>query len=581
MVLLLPSFAHHEAQAQRGSAVDPTKVEEALKRLTLQQKVGQLLIIGFNGTDVNTRLKNMIQNYHPGAVIVFKRNIVTPVQISHLNGEAQRLAHKDTQLPLLIMVDQEGGSVTRIHTDPAPPSALTVGMADDPKLAEGLGVLTGKILNLLGFNMNLAPVVDLSDPYERNFIGNRSFGPDPARVKELAYHYANGLLESRVLPTIKHFPGHGGILQDSHKILPKKMDSLEALLKHDLVPFSHIAQSGLSSAFMVAHVAYPNIDESRTPATYSYKLVTEILKEQLGYKGLIMTDDLEMTGANFAGDVGERAVRAFEAGNDMMMVAWNSSNQIKAFNALLAAVKSGRISKERLDESLRKILAIKLDIKNQNRSLLPQKQIMAQLKKFTDEMRELTHKTVQTNFDRALRGYSFLEGTLDPERPLIVFSADREFYNLIKKSAKNPVQFVHMKKGKAARVDLKMASQPEALGIFYASGIGTVKKLIPVYAQTKSRIIVVNTTHPGTIENTHQYLAVLNVNSTNSMTGQWLMDFLREREQLPTELREPAEEKQGKFQRQRRKKTSSFIAPATRRQALSDEAYLMRRQKTK
>ncbi|MCB0392078.1 MAG: glycoside hydrolase family 3 protein, partial [Bdellovibrionales bacterium] len=233
-----------------------TKVEQLISEMTIEKKIGQLLILGFAGTNVNHQLKDTLETLYPGAIISFKRNIKTPWQTAELNSMAQEISLKNTNLPLLIMVDQEGGVVSRIKTRPYSPSALSIGFTENPSLAKEAGLATGKVLSLVGFNMNLAPVVDISDPFQTNFIGNRSFGKDPHLVKVMGQKFADGLEDSGVLPTLKHFPGHGGSIKDSHYSLPSKLSSEEELLANDLIPFSHFSKGTFPGAVMVAHISF-------------------------------------------------------------------------------------------------------------------------------------------------------------------------------------------------------------------------------------------------------------------------------------------------------------------------------------
>lgn len=295
---------------------------------------------------MNHQLKDTLETLYPGAIISFKRNIKTPWQTAELNSMAQEISLKNTNLPLLIMVDQEGGVVSRIKTRPYSPSALSIGFTENPSLAKEAGLATGKVLSLVGFNMNLAPVVDISDPFQTNFIGNRSFGKDPHLVKVMGQKFADGLEDSGVLPTLKHFPGHGGSIKDSHYSLPSKLSSEEELLANDLIPFSHFSKGTFPGAVMVAHISFPNIDSSGLPATFSKVLINNVLRERLGFEGLIITDDIEMHGAKIIPSVGERAVRAIEAGNDMVMIAWTKKIKKAAYNALLNAVKQKEFLKK-------------------------------------------------------------------------------------------------------------------------------------------------------------------------------------------------------------------------------------------
>ena len=512
------------------------KTETILSQLTLEQKVGQLFIFGFSGKSVKSQLDKTLKRLTPGAIIAFQKNIKSPWQIAELNNHAQKISFNNSGLPLLIMLDQEGGVVSRIKTQPHSPSALAIGSTENPSLAREAGIATGRVLSLLGFNMNLAPVVDISDPFQINFIGNRSFGNDPHQVKIMGQKFADGLEDAGVLPTLKHFPGHGGSIKDSHFDFPQKLNSLDELLKHDLVPFAHFAEGLLHGAIMVAHIAFPNIDDTNLPATFSYKLVTQILRERLNYKGLVITDDIEMHGASAIPSVGERAVRAFEAGNDMIMVAWTQKNQKQAYDALLRAIKEKRISEERLHASLRRIIISKLTHKN-NEVFKKQPQLfMSQLKINLNRLKEISNRVVESNIEK----FFFLNHQKMPlinkNQKIVVYSGDGKFFNQFRRNITNPVYFYPLSPSSRNPVSFSMQKHKDGIGLFYITGNGTAKILNQLSAELKKRIIVVNSTNPGRVEQRHLFLGVIDINSRNSNAGSWLANKLAN----PTKSRMPA-----------------------------------------
>lgn len=346
---------------------------KTLQEMSLDEKVGQLFLIGFNGKVVSPAFKKHLQTIKPGAVIIFGRNIKTLTQVAALNSDLQRIALSSSGVPIFIAVDQEGGGVSRIHTSPSMPSAFTVGQTNDPTLAFQVGKVTGELLSLLGFNMNLAPVLDITDTKLRSFIGTRSFSDSPHKIGSMGVAFAHGLSEGKVLPVAKHYPGHGPISLDSHHTTPERHITLEELSGADLVPFNQFASAQFASGIMVAHIAYPLIDKTGLPATFSKTLVTTILQEQLQFNGLILTDDVEMGGAAVFKKLEDRAVAAINAGNDLIMFGWNQKAQLSAKKAILKAVQSGKISMERLDKSVAKILSHK------DKTFLPQTRSMASL----------------------------------------------------------------------------------------------------------------------------------------------------------------------------------------------------------
>ena len=524
--------------------------------MSLEHKVGQLFIYGFAGTDVNYRLKKTLKTLHPGAIISFKRNIKTPWQTAKLNSKAQEISQRSTGLPLLIMIDQEGGVVSRIKTRPYSPSALSIGSTENPSLAKEAGLATGKVLSLLGFNMNLAPVVDISDPFQVNFIGNRSFGKNPHKVKVMGQKFADGLEESGVLPTLKHFPGHGGAIKDSHYAFPQKLSSEEELRQLDLVPFAHFSKGTFPGAIMVAHISFPNIDSSGLPATFSSVLIQGLLRKKLNYQGLIITDDIEMHGARIIPSVGERAVRAIEAGNDMVMVAWTRRNQRAAYHAVLKAVKEKRISEERLNQSLRRIIFSKLTHKSSDLFKTQPKIFLSQLKGNLNRLKAISDKVVASNIEKFFYLNPNIQSLLGIDQRVLVFSGDYRFYKTFKKSLANKTYFYPLSPKKVSPVAKSLRKHRGALGVFYVTGNGTARLLNNVPTSDRKRLIVINTTNPGRIKYRHQFAAVIDINSRNFNSGQWVANKLNNKKlRMPATIDGKRSSKRRKISQKRKKKT--------------------------
>lgn len=540
MVTLISGFSAY-GQALPLNEVDKGKIEEKLARMTLEEKVGQMFVLGFRGQQIDGHIRGLIHKFKPGSFIVFRRNIRTPQQIFTLNKQIQELSLKEIGLPMLLMVDQEGGTVTRIKTNPAPPSALALGMTEDTKLVRDAGAITGKIVSLLGFNMNLAPVMDLSDPYQNSFIGNRSFGQNPQKVKLYGEAYSTGLADSGVIPTSKHYPGHGGVITDSHLALPKKLDTLEQLEKSALIPFDWFAKFQYPSAIMVAHIAFPNIDPSGVPATFSKMLIEDVLRKRANYPGLVITDDIEMSAAGTIGGVGERAVRSIIAGCDQVMVAWTPRKQREALIAVRDAVESGRITLARVDESVRRILRVKLSLNPKEKAEVPRSEFLTQFTQLVGELKDITNRVSQANLDKSMRGYSYLEGAGRDLTDALVFTADPRFFYTFRDAWGQGAKFRGLSPKYDPKISKALAIRPDAIAIYYATGTGTVRILNNLDETSKARMLVVNTTNPGAIFNTNQFLAVVNLNSRNFRSGAWIAEYLKKEPSLD-QLREPTSE---------------------------------------
>ncbi|WP_415063644.1 glycoside hydrolase family 3 protein [Bdellovibrio sp.] len=337
----------------------PEIIQQKITRMSLEEKVGQLFIVGFPQKSVTPELEKFISTYRPGSFLLFKRNIQSIEQVSQLNTALYRASFKHSRLPPLIAIDQEGGSVSRLPISPAPPNALSIGQTQSPLIAEELGFQTGLFLREAGFNMNLAPVLDVADPFSGSFIGVRSFGADPHVVSDLGVAYSKGLLRARVIPTAKHFPGTGNLHADPHVGIVQNLSSFEALKTQDLKPYEAYSSLGKNVAVMLSHLIYPALDDTREPASFSKKISTGLLRDDLKYQGLVVTDDLQMQGSRQFLRPEAAALKALQAGADVVMLTWSFKDQGKAFEFVKAAIKRGDLSEDDLNQKLHRILTVK------------------------------------------------------------------------------------------------------------------------------------------------------------------------------------------------------------------------------
>jgi beta-N-acetylhexosaminidase len=328
--------------------------------LSTEAKIAQLLMFGFHGTQVTPFIKDFIFEYNLGGIIHFARNFESPKQLANLNRELQNLAqHSPNSIGLLIAVDQEGGTVARLTEGVAvAPSAMALGAVQDETTTEQVCTVSGRELAAMGINMNFAPVVDVNSNPINPVIGVRSFGENPKIVARQGAAAIRGY-QKYVGAVVKHFPGHGDTSLDSHLDLPVVRHGRERLEKVEFLPFkAAIAQSVMG--VMSAHVAFPAVEPTLgLPSTLSYEVLTKLLREEMGFKGLIITDCMEMAAITKAYDMEEAAVMAIEAGADLILVSQTEERQRQAFRGILSAVKSGRIPEERLDQSLARVLQAK------------------------------------------------------------------------------------------------------------------------------------------------------------------------------------------------------------------------------
>ncbi|CAH1214300.1 Beta-hexosaminidase [Paenibacillus allorhizoplanae] len=329
------------------------------KPLTLREKVGQLFACGFDALEPNPHIKQLIEEYGIGGVIYFRRNVKDAHQLAQLSADLQAISLNSGGQPLFISVDQEGGMVSRVEKGATLlPGNMALGAAFAPSGVYASAKVMGKELRQMGVNMNLAPCLDINNNPLNPVIGVRSYGETAAIVSDMGTHAVKGLQDMGVIATVKHFPGHGDTTADSHHDLPVVPHSMERLMELELAPFIKAIEGGVD-AIMSAHVVFEALEDSTVPSTLSYKILTELLRGQLGFKGLIVTDCLEMKAISEGVGVAEGAVRALEAGADILLVSHELERQIAAMEAVIAAVESGRVSEARIDESVLRIMTYK------------------------------------------------------------------------------------------------------------------------------------------------------------------------------------------------------------------------------
>lgn len=475
--------------------------DEIINQLSLEKKVGQLFILGFTGSQYAQSLKKQVSTLHPGAMIVFGRNITTLNQVKELNSKAQGESIKNSGVPLLIAVDQEGGNVIRIKTSPSLPSARTLALTENEGLVQEAGYVTGQLMTALGFNMNLAPVVDISNANYTDFLGNRSFSHQKEIVNKMSTAFSKGMVDAGVLPTAKHFPGHGGVKVDSHLSTPYKQVTLTELLFNDLAPYKEMQSQRIPFAIMASHISYPLIDPSKKPASFSPLLLKKVLRAGMGFEGIIMTDDIQMEGAKSdKTPVGERAVQAILAGNDLIMVGWNHHVQKQAVDAVIKAVKAGRITKGRLEESLKRIISYKMQF----------------YKKISDKSlkRELSQIPLKETYDKIFHEV-FQNQSPDlrqKDLKIDVYSFSWKFLTSYKEQQKS--RLIHLQSFKG----WKKSSDTDII-VFHLSGPTTEKILLKAPEEIRKHIVVVNSSSQVFLTNESEYKKVMNIHSQHPKLG--------------------------------------------------------------
>jgi beta-N-acetylhexosaminidase len=323
--------------------------------LMSREKIGQLFMVGFEGTTVSADLASFIKEYKPGGVILFSRNLESAEQIVQLTNDLQR---SSPHSPLLISIDQEGGRVSRLPKEfTIFPPCEVLGRCNSSELAYAAAATIAKELKAVGINMNMSPVLDVNSNPANPVIGDRAFGTTPEPVCELGLATVRGLEDHHVVACGKHFPGHGDTMTDSHKELPVVTASRERLEQIEFPSFRHAVAQGVAT-MMTAHVLYKALDDQR-PATLSPTIIGQFLREELRYDGVVLTDDLEMHAIIDHYGIGDATVQSILAGCDMPLICKDRNREVAAIDALDKAVSDGTVTVERLEQSLARIARLK------------------------------------------------------------------------------------------------------------------------------------------------------------------------------------------------------------------------------
>lgn len=327
------------------------KVLQALSSMTLEEKIGQMLILYETHSEVNEEVKTLFNEIKPGGIILNKENITTYTNTKRYIEEIKTLS----KFPLIVSIDQEGGRVQRLQLlkDITPtnlPSMFEIGKTQDVSLSYEVGKILAEQVKTLGINVVYAPVCDIVTNKENTGIGTRSFGNSPTLVSSMCTNFAKGIEEEKVIATYKHFPGHGDTTTDSHTSLPIIKKNLEELENFELIPFKEAINEN-AKIIMVGHIAFPNITNDLTPASLSKTIITDILKKKLNYNGLVITDALNMKALtdNYTDD--EIYTMAINAGVDLLLMPNNPHKAIQIIKET--------INEERINESVAKILKFK------------------------------------------------------------------------------------------------------------------------------------------------------------------------------------------------------------------------------
>ena len=328
-------------------------IKKMMAKMDINEKLGQMIIGGYDNI---TEIQPIIRENKLGGVILFKKNINS---VSQTIKDTQALQESNLQnkIPIFISVDQEGGGVSRLPSEVGTfESASSIGKRNDPTYAFNSGVKIAKAIKKLGFNLDFAPVLDIYSNPENTVIADRAFGTTSDRVSKIGIQVLKGLRSENIIPTAKHFPGHGDTKVDSHVGLPVVNKSIKELNNLEFKPFIEAIKNNVEM-IMIAHIKLSKVED--LPSTLSNKVVTGILRKQLGFNGVIITDDMTMGAITQTYNLSDAALKSVNAGCDIVLVAQGPQNSVLVLNALKAAYQDGKLTEQRIDESVYRILTLK------------------------------------------------------------------------------------------------------------------------------------------------------------------------------------------------------------------------------
>ncbi|MBT2655602.1 beta-N-acetylhexosaminidase [Bacillus sp. ISL-18] len=381
-----PKVDHISVYTQVQNQADQQKsIEEIVSEMSLDEKIGQMMIAGFSGTKMDPQTISLITKYKVGGMIFYQDNLVNPEQTVQLLNEI-KTENVHNRLPLFLSVDQEGGRVIRLPGGLINlPANKEIGATNNSQFSYKVGTILGKELNGFGFNLDFAPVLDVNSNPNNPIIGDRSFGNNPDVVSKLGIQTMKGIQSQNIIATIKHFPGHGDTSVDSHLELPIVYKNLTELKKLELIPFEHAIDNG-ADVVMVAHILLPKLD-AHYPASMSKVIITDILRKQLNFNGVVITDDMTMKAIADHFNMGAAAVDSINAGSDIILVAHDYNKIVETITSIKNAVHNGVISEQRINDSVRRIIMLKrkYGINNTNKGNVDIGELNISIKNLLDE----------------------------------------------------------------------------------------------------------------------------------------------------------------------------------------------------
>ena len=350
-------ISKQESSLVESSNEETDEISEEISKMTLDEKIGQMLMVGIDGTEVDDDFKEFAEEYKFGTVILFGKNITSAEQLVNLTNSIKSTAG---DIPYIIGMGEEGGLVTRLPDDVlSMPSALTIAGSEDTEYCYNAGYQIGTQITSFGLHTVFSPVLDIWSNPDNTVIGNRAYGKTSDDVCKYGIADMLGLKATGAIPVAKHFPGHGDIETDSHYGLPLVTKTKEELWQSELLPFKSAIENGVPM-IMAAHILCTELDENY-PASMSKNIITDLLRDEMGFEGVVITDDLTMGAISESYSFGDAAVLSINAGCDILSICFGKDNVKQAVKAIKEAVENGAITEERIDESVRRILKLKED----------------------------------------------------------------------------------------------------------------------------------------------------------------------------------------------------------------------------
>ncbi len=337
--------------------IEIDEIKFKLDKMTIDEKIGQLLIVGFEESEVNESTIEIIEDYKIGGFVLFARNIIDENQLVDLINNL-KTSNNENSIPLFISIDEEGGKVSRLPKiyNKLPESNI-IGDYNDSQLSYGYGVILGKRLDLVGINLNFAPVLDINSNEKNPVIGSRAYGNTAEVVIDVGIQVLKGIESTGIIPAVKHFPGHGDTSIDSHLNLPVVNKSLKDLEQLELLPFIRAIEEDVDMV-MIAHILFPELD-AKYPSTMSKIIVNDLLRGDLGFKGTIISDDMTMGAIVENYTIEDATLNFLKAGGDIALICHGKDNPILVINHIKDSIDNGEITLAEIDDKVYRILTLK------------------------------------------------------------------------------------------------------------------------------------------------------------------------------------------------------------------------------